>query len=328
MDTCSRISVIVPVYNTEAYLPKCIESILSQTYSNIEMILIDDGSSDNSGRICDAFAERDGRIVVIHKENGGVSKARNDALKIATGEYIGFVDSDDTIHPQMFEALYRNLTENKVDVSVCDYEMVYPDKRIHNNPEGLKMRFDADAAIKTILLGKYFQGHLCNKLFKKSVLKDIFFDEDIYVYEDMLFVIKALLNSSAVFFDSTPYYDYYMRDDSACHTAFTHKRYSAHIACERVLKTLTESNVENKNQLIECARAAILVCNTVFLQKLYYDKNARKEFCKPVRNNIKNAFGLQNIRNLTVMQRIGVILARIGTPLFFIFVPLKDKLKR
>ncbi len=321
------ISIIVPVYNTAVYLPACLDSLLQQTYTDLEIILVNDGSKDESGAICDEYAAKDSRIKVMHKENGGVSKARNDALKLATGQYIGFVDSDDTIHPQMFEKLYCNLLENDADISICDFAMVYPDKRIHGNPDGLRLKFHADDAIKTILVGKYFQGHLCNKLFKASVLQDIFFDEDIYVYEDMLVVIKALLNSSAVFFDSTPYYNYYMRENSAFHTAFTYKRYSAHTACERVLSAINKSDVENKEKLIECVHAAILICNTVFLQKLYYDKNARKEFCKPVRNNIKNAFGFKRIKNLTMLQRIGVILARIGTPLFFMFVPLKNRLK-
>jgi glycosyltransferase involved in cell wall biosynthesis len=321
------ISIIVPVYNAEKYLGACIESITSQTYKNLEIILIDDGSSDNSGKICDDYAEKDNRIRVIHKENGGVSKARNDGLKLVSGEYIGFVDSDDTISPKMFESLFKNLSENSADIAVCDYEMVYADRRVSVNPRGISMKFSAEESIKNVLLGKYFQGHLCNKLFKASVLKDIFFDEDIYVYEDMLVVIKALLKSKSVFFDSTPYYDYYMRDDSAFHTSFTYKRYSAHTACERVFEAIASSDIENKEELLECAHATTLICNTVFLQKLYHDKSARGEFCKLVRGNIKKSFSFKNIKKLTMMQRAGVVLARIGTPVFFMFVPLKERLK-
>ena len=321
------ISIIVPVYNADMYLPACLDSILNQTYRELEVILIDDGSVDNSGKICDEYAQKDSRIKVIHKQNGGVSKARNDGLKMASGQYIGFIDGDDTIHPEMFEALYRNLLENDVDISICDFEMVYSDKSVHSNPKDLRMRFSSHDAIKTILSGGYFQGHLCNKLFKSEVLKDIFFDEDIYVYEDILVVIKALMNSKAVFFDSTPYYHYYMRESSACHTAFTYKRYSAHTACERILALITESDRENKEELIEYAYASLLLCNAVFLQKLYYDKSSRKEFCKPVRNNIKNAFAFKHIKHLGLMRRIGIILARISTPLFFVFVSIKDKLK-
>lgn len=328
MNKLPCISVIIPVYNTEKYLGDCIDSVISQTYKNLQIILIDDGSSDNSGQICDEYARNDNRIIVVHKENGGVSRARNDALKLSTGEYIGFVDSDDTIHPQMFEALYRNLSENDVDVSVCDFETVYPNKRIHQNPDGLSMKLSSFESIRNILLGRYFQGHLCNKLFKASLFNDLFFDEDIYVYEDMQVVIKALLRASSLFFDSTPYYNYNMRESSAFHTAFTHKRYSAHTACERILKAIQESSIENKDELVSCVHASILMCNTVFLQKLYHDKSSRNEFCKPIRRNIKKSFSFRNLNKLTMLQRFGVILARIGTPVFFAFVPLKEKLKR
>lgn len=322
------ISIIVPVYNTEKYLPDCLDSILAQNYKNLEIILIDDGSSDNSGQICDEYAKNDNRIVVVHKENGGVSKARNDALRLVTGEYIGFVDSDDTIHPQMFEKLYANLSENDVDISICDFEMIYPDRTEHKNSNGISMKLSSADAVKNILLLKYFQGHLGNKLFKASLLKDIFFDEDIYVYEDMLFVIKALMNASSVFFDSTPYYNYFMRETSACHTEFTYKRYSAHTACERIFEVICNSDIENKDELTECVNVAILICNIVLLQKLYYDKSTRKQFCKPIRRSIKEHFSVKALKKMSLMQSMGVLLARIGTPVFFAFVPLKEKIKR
>ena len=99
------ISIIVPVYNVEEFLPKCIDSILAQTYENLEIILVEDGTKDNSGQICDAYAEKDSRIKVIHKENGGLSSARNAGMDVARGEYFGFVDSDDWIEPETYESL-------------------------------------------------------------------------------------------------------------------------------------------------------------------------------------------------------------------------------
>ena len=113
------ISVIIPVYNVEPYLPKCLESVCNQTYDNLEIILIDDGSTDNSGQICDMWAERDSRIVVIHKENGGVSAARNDGLKRAKGELIGFVDSDDWVEPSMYKKLFSAIGDT--DMACCGY---------------------------------------------------------------------------------------------------------------------------------------------------------------------------------------------------------------
>ena len=113
------ISVIVPVYKVEKYLRECVDSILAQTYTNLEIILVDDGSPDNCGKICDEYAQNDSRIKVIHQENGGLSAARNAGLDIATGKYIGFVDSDDYAELNMFEELHKRIIENNADLSIC-----------------------------------------------------------------------------------------------------------------------------------------------------------------------------------------------------------------
>ena len=115
------ISVIVPVYNVEKYLVQCINSILNQTIKNLEIILVDDGSLDNSGKICDEFSKKDDRIVAIHKENNGLSSARNAGLEIANGNYIGFVDSDDWLDEHMYEILLKLIKENNSDISCCDF---------------------------------------------------------------------------------------------------------------------------------------------------------------------------------------------------------------
>ena len=130
-----KISVIVPVYNVEKYLRKCIESILNQTFREFELILVDDGSTDSSGKICDEYALKDSRIKVIHKENGGASSARNAGLDVAKGEYIGFVDSDDWIEMDMYGELYRLIKENNTDISVCGINNI---KDIKYKNENLK----------------------------------------------------------------------------------------------------------------------------------------------------------------------------------------------
>src|SRR5690554_2626737 len=115
------LSIIVPVYNMEQYIEKCIMSIFLQTYKNIEIILIDDGSTDNSGNLCDKYSVIDPRVKVIHKENGGLSSARNAGLEVAMGEYIGFVDPDDWIEPTMYETMYSNIKKNKSEICICNY---------------------------------------------------------------------------------------------------------------------------------------------------------------------------------------------------------------
>ena len=123
-----KISIIVPIYNIEKYLPRCLDSILAQTYKNLEVILVDDGSVDNSGMIADKYARNDQRIIVIHQVNKGVSAARNAGLDLATGDYIGFVDGDDYIEPDMYEILMRIIDEQQVDIAHCGYQMVYPSR--------------------------------------------------------------------------------------------------------------------------------------------------------------------------------------------------------
>ena len=119
------ISLIVPIYNVELYLSQCVESILIQTYTNLEVILVDDGSTDNCGKICDDYRNIDSRIIVIHKQNGGLSDARNTGIEIATGNYLCFIDSDDWIEPDMIEFLYNNLVNYDADLYMCDYFISY-----------------------------------------------------------------------------------------------------------------------------------------------------------------------------------------------------------
>ena len=122
-----KISVIIPVYKVEEYINRCIKSVVNQTYDNLEIILVDDGSPDNCPVICDKWAEKDSRIKVIHKNNGGLSDARNMGMKIASGELIGFIDSDDWISKEMYQLLYENMKENESDISACGVKMVWED---------------------------------------------------------------------------------------------------------------------------------------------------------------------------------------------------------
>jgi glycosyltransferase involved in cell wall biosynthesis len=132
-----EISIIVPVYDVEKYLKKCVDSILNQTFKDFELILVDDGSPDNSGAICDQYAEKDSRVRVIHKENGGLSDARNAGIEVARGKYLGFVDSDDFVNEDMYKQLYTSIIENNADLSICGifdlYEGKTPIKKTEKN---------------------------------------------------------------------------------------------------------------------------------------------------------------------------------------------------
>ena len=142
-----KISVIVPVYKVEPYLRKCLDSIVNQTYRNLEIILVDDGSPDNCGAICDEYAAGDGRIRVIHQENGGVSSARNAGLSAVTGEWVGWVDSDDWIEPDMYEYLLKNALEQNADIAVCSHYEVHRETEVFCGWTGVQL-LDTEAALK------------------------------------------------------------------------------------------------------------------------------------------------------------------------------------
>lgn len=174
MKESEKISLIVPVYNVEKYLRKCINSILYQTYQNLEIILVDDGSKDKSGEICDEFKNIDDRIIVIHKKNGGLSDARNAGIEIATGKYLGFIDSDDYVQNDMYEYLYKLLRENNADISICDYMVVHENQKVtlRDIPSKIQI-YNKKEAIKEILKRNKIQDYAWNKLYKLELFKDV-----------------------------------------------------------------------------------------------------------------------------------------------------------
>ena len=202
------ISVIVPIYNVENYLKECIESIISQTYTNIELILVDDGSTDKSGEICDKYAEKDKRIEVIHKKNAGVSAARNTGLESASGEYIAFVDSDDYIDKTMLEVLANLLEMNEADVAMCAFERFSVPKTEKGNME-IKT-FDRDELIEFFVkrLGEYYiVNSVWGRLYKAEVIKELRFKEG-RINEDILYTAQVLLTVNKAVYTLEKLYHY------------------------------------------------------------------------------------------------------------------------
>lgn len=169
-----KISVVVPVYKVEAYLERCVYSLVHQTYENLEIILVDDGSPDNSGKICDQLAEQDSRIQVIHKVNGGLSDARNAGIEVATGDYIAFIDSDDWYDPTMLEVLYGLAEEHNAGIAECSYRSIH-DGRIQaeTSCSGAVMEFTPAQAIESNLDWKFCKPVAWNKLYRADIVGDI-----------------------------------------------------------------------------------------------------------------------------------------------------------
>ena len=210
------ISIIVPVYNVEKYLIRCIESIINQTYKNIEIILVDDGSTDNSSKICDEYKNKDKRIKVIHKINGGLSSARNRGLDIAKGKYIGFVDSDDYISPNMYEILYKELIDNKSDIVVCNFDRKEDFNFVINNYKVKKLNninVIKENIKNDINYNIYIDDYAWNKLYKKELFKNIRYPIGKY-FEDIGTTFKLLSNSKSVIYIDCILYKYIKRTDS------------------------------------------------------------------------------------------------------------------
>lgn len=211
------ISVIVPVYNVEKYLARCVESIRKQTYSNLEIILVDDGSPDACPQMCDQFASDDSRIKVIHKPNGGLSDARNAGIEAASGAYIGFVDSDDYIHPQMYMELWKGLkAEEGADIAVCGVKKVFDDGGdIPDHPDNRVRVYSGREAVENIFNASlYLQSVVAwNKLYKREL-----FDEVRYpagkLHEDEFTTYELFYKSDKVVYNTGIYYYYYQRADS------------------------------------------------------------------------------------------------------------------
>ncbi len=229
------ISVIIPVYNSARYLQACIESVFSQTYRELEILAIDDGSTDESPQILEQLAERDSRLQVIHQENAGVSAARNRGLEAASGEYITFIDSDDTLEPDLYETLLGLIYKYGVDIAHCSYNRVEgPHVKPIGNSRQLYSQTRAEA-LECFLAGKLYIASCCNKLYASYLFDDIRFREDIKMSEDLLVNIAAFEKvEHSVFWDICKY-NYVTNETSACRNTPSLKKAADHTAVAREL---------------------------------------------------------------------------------------------
>ena len=225
--TKDMISVIVPVYKVEAYLDKCVQSIVDQTYKNLEIILVDDGSPDRCGELCDAWAAKDGRIRVVHKKNGGLSDARNAGMAIATGEYMGFIDSDDYIAPDMYRLLLERLTADDSDIAACGVEMIFEDGMPPRmlTPAGCHV-LDNGRAIEAVVREGLLLEPVWYKLYKTDLIRDISFAVG-KCHEDVFWSWQAVARAKKVSIFDAPCYYYLQRSGSIMGEKFSEKRLDA-----------------------------------------------------------------------------------------------------
>lgn len=207
------ISIIVPIYKTEKYLERCITSVMKQTYPNLQIILVDDGSPDNCGNICDIYQKKDKRITVIHKQNGGLSDARNAGLNVARGEYIGFVDSDDFIHPHMFEILLENLLKTASDISVCGFYWVNEGEEILLPENNETTVYEDEKILYQLIENNVITVVTWNKLYKKELFNNDKFEIG-RLHEDEFMIHKLLIKTKRIVYTNAQLYNYMKHQDS------------------------------------------------------------------------------------------------------------------
>ena len=212
------VSVIVPVYKVEAYLPQCVESIIGQTYQNLEIILVDDGSPDACGSICDDYAKKDNRIKVFHKHNGGLSDARNYGIAQSTGEYLGFVDSDDWIELDMFEVLVNVAEANGADIVACGFYHEYPKRTVVD--ARVEKKYDNTIHQVSALIKDDIDAFIWNKLYRKTCFSDIAFPYGRF-FEDIFTAHKLFLKATSCIYVSKPLYHYIKRRKNSITETFS-----------------------------------------------------------------------------------------------------------
>ena len=278
-----KISIIVPVYKVEKYLDECVTSIVNQTYKNMEIILINDGSPDNSGNMCDEWAKKDERIVVVHKKNGGLSDARNAGLKIAQGDYIGFVDSDDYIETSFYQRLINAL--ESFNCSMAEGRLILYKNGDYKNKEN---PFEADRKIiygehiDTDELNEFFGESFCNKLFKKEVLDNFTFPVD-EIYEDARTNYKLYLVEKNIAAVPNAHYYYRLDGDSITRRKFDGKQLQTNEILEDRIALFESNNMPTMSEYTKCK---IVDDSLVYYYMARRDK-ANKEHIEVIKSYIK-----------------------------------------
>jgi len=284
------ISVIIPVYNAEDYICRCLDSVIIQSYESLEIIVIDDGSTDSSGRICDEYGEKDCRVKVFHQNNKGVSAARNLGLKMATGKYIGFVDSDDWIERDMYSLLMGMAESSDADVTACGYYINDENPSLHaeSAPESISQ----EEAIRASFLNvnKYcFYGALWNKIFKSEIFRanSIEFDGSIFVGEDMLCLCQCIMRSKKIVYSPIPKYHYSCNDMSVTSKPF----YSEKVTMLRALDKIESIVKPAYPQLAPVVRQRSILTSYNYLRQAMYNTSfSDYAAIRELRDNIRNEF--------------------------------------
>lgn len=300
------ISVVIPVYNVEKYVERCVKSVLNQTYGNLEVILVNDGSTDGSGDLCDSIAKTDERILVIHQPNQGLGPARNAGLDIMKGEYVAFVDSDDWIECDAYEVMLSKMLENNCDIAACGRAISTDEKIVKYVYCSEKATvLNREEAVKHFLLQKDMNMSACDKLFKSNLFKDIRFPGDYFISEDIVPIYSVIKKSKRVILTGQPFYNYYYRAGSLSKSRFNKKLMGSLIYSK---ETAERVRVEFPSLTCEADYFEIDAMIGVYrtLRSSRYKGEERKRVLEDIKSNLFKTF---RNRHLYIRQKVYVLLA-------------------
>ena len=281
-----KISIIVPVYNSSRLLEKCLDSLINQTYKDIEIIVVDDGSTDNSGEICDRYSGIDSRVVVLHKKNAGVCEARNDGIDLASGGYIGFVDADDYCKEEMFQYLASLAADTNADIACCGIERVYVHSKAtyHTRKTGGISIFSSREAIEKFFLPDYITTAVWNKIFRANIVKNNRF-KNYARNDDGWFVATMIINSERIAVCDECLYVYQIQQKSITRGEFSSKNYDILRSVDDIYNMVVKKYPDNRNIIV-----GKIFWNVVFLDEMIiakkYDNKSINDIQKLIRNNI------------------------------------------
>ena len=310
--TKDLISIIIPIYDVEPYLKRCLDSVVNQTYQNIEIILINDGSPDNCPRICDEYKLKDSRIKVIHQENGGLSAARNAGLELMTGKYVTFIDSDDYVEKDYVEFLYNLVLNNDAEIGICAYTAIYDSGRKITQAKDLNIVLSPKYTLEKMLYHEDFNVAACAKIYKAELFDNIRFSKN-RIFEDVLTTYLVVDKAFKIAIDLKSKYNYMIRDNSIMTSKFSLEKLSLIDA----YKSMGDYILNKYPDLEKAVTRSIIYANISVLRQMIYSKPRYIEKEKEIRKTI-----LQHrkkiLRNERVPKRdkIAIIILMFGRNIF------------
>lgn len=280
------VSVIIPAYNAEKYIAFCLDTVTAQTYRNLEIIVVDDGSKDSTGKICDEYAEKDSRIKVIHQENKGLSAARNAALEIMHGQYIAFIDSDDYIDPRYVDSLLKMCIDNDSQISACLALDTYERKLVELNHSNRTKTFSGIQLLQDLSILESYYDTVISKLFAADLFNTLRFPVG-KLHEDSYIILSLIENAKNITFSDDILYYYYLSPNSIMRSDFSEKNFDILLAYDQKIKVLKRNGCEKSLQKLYCE----YIYNVARMKGLLkYSSNFTPEQKKEKMKNLQNKY--------------------------------------